>query len=61
MLEEFRDHFIDLTLNNPIEGFQLIGRENFVQTKNYLEKWIGRIMNDITKSAFHGYYSMQMS
>jgi hypothetical protein len=58
---EFRDHQIDLTLLDPIEGYQLTGREDLKQVKIYLAKWMGRIMDNITKSAFHGYYSKQMS
>jgi hypothetical protein len=60
-LGEFRDYRIDLTLAESIEGYQLNSQTDFGQLKIYLEKWVGRIMDDITKSAFHGYFSKQMS
>jgi hypothetical protein len=60
-LGEFRDYQIDLALTESIEGYQLNRQTDFYQVKTYLQKWVGRIMDDVTKSAFHGYFSKQMS
>ena len=50
-----------IPLTQPIEGITLTPTATKQQVFSYIFKWIGYVTDNVTKEAFNGYYSDQMS
>jgi hypothetical protein len=60
-LGEFRDKVLIVQLGKPVEGISINGAEDLEQMREYLSKWVGKVIDHITKEAFHGYFTNKMN
>lgn len=60
-LGEYCDRKVIIPLNQPIEGVTLTPSSPKEQLFSYIYKWIGCVTDNITKEAFNGYFTKQMS
>jgi hypothetical protein len=61
MLGEFQDRNVLVPLGQPLEGMQIDHIVTTRDLKSYISKWIGKVIDNVTKEAFHGYHSNQLS